>query len=96
MLVGRVGKLAEQMAVWVRQELVSFKGEGDQVLLQPLLLARKALVRGGVGLELPQVVPELVIAYNARVRGLLRVLDAVGVVVVLRWSRDHDALCLQL
>ena len=76
MFVVLIGELVEQPAVGVGQELVRVEGETDRVAFDPLLLIQFVV------LDLLQVVAEFVISYYVTI-GTFRVLDAIGVIVVL-------------
>ena len=76
MFVVLIGELVEQPAVGVGQKLVRVEGETDRVAFDPLLLIQLVV------LDLLQVVAEFVISYYVTI-GTFRVLDAVGVVIVL-------------
>ena len=76
--------LGEELAVWVWQELVLLEGERDAVLLDPGLLSLQGVpvVAAWVGLELAQVVAELVVGNDEGIL-MLGILNAVGVIVIL-------------
>jgi hypothetical protein len=76
MFVVLIGELVEQPAVGVGQELVRVEGETDRVVFDPLLLLQLIV------LDLLQVVAEFVISYDVTI-GTFRVLDAIGVVIIL-------------
>jgi hypothetical protein len=67
------------------------------VLLKPDLLALDAvtLVGARVGLKFADVISELVVRDDESI-DLPRVLDAVGIVVILRWGRHHHSVRLEL
>lgn len=67
------------------------------MLLKPGLLALDAVTIVGVrvGLKFADVISELVVRHDESIH-LPRVLDTVGIVVVLRWGRYHHSVCLEL
>jgi hypothetical protein len=89
MFVVLIGELVEQPAVGVGQELVRVEGETDRVVFDPLLLLQLVL------LDLLQVVAEFVISNDVTI-GTFRVLDAVGVVIVLGRCLNYVAFSCQV
>ena len=85
----------EKFTVRIWQELVSAESKANRVLLDPLLFSAQGLGLVGrwLGLNLPQIVSELVICDNEGI-GLACILNAVGIVVVLSRCFDHHtSLC---
>lgn len=89
MFVVLIGELVEQPAVGVGKELVRVEGETDRVVFDPLLLLQLVL------LDLLQVVAEFVISNDVTI-GTFRVLDAVGVVIVLGRCLNYVAFSCQV
>lgn len=83
-LVVFIVKLLEEFAVRVRQELISVKSETDGVVFDPFLFLNL------IHLLLPYEIPELVIRNNEGISSL-SILDAVGIIVILRRSLDYVA-----
>jgi hypothetical protein len=81
----------EQLAVRIGQEVVSMECVADRVIFDPLAFLL-SLLHAALFLD---VVSELVIRDNVRIVSLC-ILDAVGVIIVLRRSLDDQALSSQL
>ena len=96
-LVALVGVFLEELAIWIRQELVTLEREADRVLFQPRFLASQSLWLIGrwLDFDFAQVVAELVIGDDEGVR-LAGILNAIAIVIVLRWSLNHDTFCSHL
>lgn len=96
-LISLIGILLEELAVWVGHELVLAERETDRVLLDPGLFTLESLrlIRRGLHLNLAMVVPEFVVRDDEGVH-LACILDAVGVIVVLGRSLDHDPFLCHL
>jgi len=81
----------EQRAVWIRQELIILERKADRMLLDPSLLTgqRLRLVGRGLDFDFAQIVSELVVGDDECVRAA-GIVNAVRIIVVLRWCFDHD------
>jgi hypothetical protein len=81
------GKLVEDFRVRIGQELIGIEGITNRVVTYPsslLTLIRLTLLLG-------YVVPEFVIGNYESVE-LFRILDAIGIIIVLRRSLDDETL----
>ena len=89
MFVVLIRELVEQPAIGVGQELVRVESETDRVVFDPLLLLQLVI------LDFLQVVTEFVISDDITIC-TFRVLDAVGVVIVLGRCLNDVAFSCQV